>query len=85
MEKVMILCRSMTQAQRGQRLLERSGIVSTTVKAPLHLTRSGCGYGLVLRRHAAEAARLLKEAGLLNGKIYQWENESWTEASYDLS
>ncbi len=84
MEKVMVLCRSMTQAQRGQRLLERNGIVSTMTKAPLSLTHSGCEYALVLRRHAEEAVRLLKAAGLPIGKVYEWKNEAWSEAAYDL-
>ena len=84
MEKYLIMCRSMTHAQRSQRLLERNGIISSLIKAPVSLTRSGCGYALVLRRHAGEGIRLLREAGLLTGRIYEQLNEEWKEVPYDL-
>lgn len=84
-EKTLIMCRSMTHAQRAQRLLERNGIISSLVKAPLHLTKSGCGYALILRRHSKDAIRILKDAGLLNGKIYDMVGESWEERRNDLS
>ena len=85
MEKVLILCRSMTHAQRSQRLLERNGIVSSLVKAPVNLTRSGCGYALILRRHGAEGIRILKDADMLSGKIYEKNNDDWREVARDLS
>ena len=85
MEKVLILCRSMTHAQRSQRLLERNGIVSSLVKAPVNLTRSGCGYALILRRHGAEGIRILKDADMLSGKIYEKNNDDWREVVRDLS
>ncbi len=84
-EKTLIMCRSMTQAQRAQRLLERNGIISSFVKAPLHLTKSGCGYALILRRHSRDAIQILRDAGLLNGKIYDLVGESWEERRNDLS
>lgn len=85
MDKYMIMCRSMTHAQKCQRLLERSGIMSSLVKAPTALTRSGCGYALILRRHGQEAIRLLKEADLLSGRVYKKEEDEWRELVNDLS
>ena len=85
MGKMMILCRSMTHAQRSQRLLERNGIMSRVIKAPVTLTKSGCGYALILRRHGWEAVEILRSAELLRGKIYEWEEEVWRERAYDLS
>ena len=85
MEKYLITCRSMTHAQRSQRLLERNGIMSSVVKAPVALTRSGCGYALILRRHAIEGVKILRESELLLGKVYKSVNEEWREVSYDLS
>ncbi len=85
METILIMCRSMTHAQRSQRLLERNGVLSSLVKAPVGLTRSGCGYALILHRHAKESVRILRDAGLLSGKIYRKSNDSWVEVSYDLS
>ncbi len=85
MEKHLLMCRSMTQAQRAQRLLERRGIVSTMIKAPVYLTKSGCGYALLLRRHTGEAIRLLKAEGLFEGKIFEMINDRWVEVQNDLS
>ncbi len=85
MEKIMIMCRTMTHAQRSQRLLEQNGIVSSLVKAPVYLTRSGCGYAIVLRRHGADAVKILRNAGLLSGRIYRKLNEEWSEVTDDLS
>lgn len=85
MEKVLLTCRSMTQAQRAQRLLERRGIVSTMIKTPVYLTKSGCGYALLLRRHSREAVLLLREAALFDGKVYGMRDERWLEVNDDLS
>lgn len=85
MEKILIMCRSMTQAQRSQRLLERNGIMSSLVKAPVNLTRSGCGYALILRRHGAEGIQILRDADMLTGRIYEKNNEEWREIARDLS
>ena len=85
MEKYLIMCRSMTHAQRSQRLLERNGIMSSLIKAPVSMTRSGCGYALILRRHGTDGVRILKDVGLLSGKVYIKTGDDWEEASYDLS
>lgn len=85
MEKLLITCRSMTQAQRSQRLLEKSGIVSSVVKTPIHLTKTGCGYALILRRGGSEAVEILRERGMLTGKVYERVGESWRERTDDLS
>lgn len=85
MEKYLIMCRSMTHAQRSQRLLERNGIMSSVIKAPTALTHSGCGYALILRHHGQDGIRLLKEAELLSGKVYEKINDEWRELAHDLS
>ena len=85
MEKYLIMCRSMTHAQRSQRLLERNGIMSSLIKAPVALTRSGCGYALILRRHGREGIRILLDAELQLGKVYEKVDDEWREAAYDLS
>ncbi|MCR5664401.1 MAG: DUF3343 domain-containing protein [Oscillospiraceae bacterium] len=85
MEKLLITCRTLTHAQRCVRLLERRGIVAAVIKAPPELTRAGCGYAVSLRRSGAEAVRMLREASMLNGKIYRLEERGWREVSDDLS
>ena len=79
MEKYLITCRSLTNAQRSQRLLERSGIVTTLIKAPVGLTSGGCGYALILRRHLEESLTILRNRGLLTGKVFQFVENDWKE------
>lgn len=79
MEKYLIMCRSLTHAQRSQRLLERSGIVSTLAKAPVVLTSGGCGYSLILRKHLEESLSILRGNGLLTGKVFRMEGNEWKE------
>lgn len=55
MKNFMITFRSVTYAQRGQKLLGRG----TVVRTPRRLEQEGCGYGLKLR---AEAPGPLTEA-----------------------
>ena len=44
---VIILCRSLTQAQRAARLLERAGIFASVTKAPQNASTRGCTYGVI--------------------------------------
>ena len=84
---VLIMCKSLTTAQRGALLLERRGISASVVKAPQHLRGSGCGYALSLNRNLPEAVQSLKNSGLLTGKIYRrLENGTYLEVGeHDLS
>lgn len=80
MEQHYIMCRSLTNAQRSSRLLERSGIIATVVKAPQELRKAGCGYALSLYRHFDEAVRILKNGNLISGKLYRrLDNGSYEE------
>ena len=84
---VLIMCKSLTTAQRGALLLERRGISASVVKAPQHLRGSGCGYALSLYRNLEEAVMTLLNARLLTGKIYcRLDNGEYQEVGeYDLS
>ena len=80
MMQYLIMCRSMTYAQRSAAVLERAGISARVVKAPQGLSSSGCGYGVSLYRRFDEARNLLKKNGLLNGKIfYRDDDEEFRE------
>ena len=85
--KYLILCKSMTNAQRAALLLERRGISATVVKAPTKLRGRGCGYAISLYRRAYEAAAILKNNNLLTGTIYRrLENGEYLEVGeHDLS
>ena len=66
----LIMCRSLTVAQRSANILERKGISASLVKAPQGLSTSGCGYAISLNRHFGEAVEILKNNKLLTGKRF---------------
>lgn len=69
--KYLILCKSLTNAQRAALLLERRGLSAVVVKAPQSLRENGCGYALSLYRRLDEAVSLLQNNRLLTGRIYE--------------
>lgn len=71
MTQHLIMCRSLTHAQRSARLLERAGITATVYKAPAELSRAGCGYAVSIYRRVDEALRLLDKNNMIKGKIYR--------------
>ena len=75
-----ITFRSVTYAQRGERLLMEQGIRCTVQRTPRWMEEQGCGYALRLRtgeiRRAAEA---LRAAGLPLRKIYVQRREGKLE------
>ncbi len=75
MKHYLIMCRSVTSAQRAARLLENALIRAAVVKAPKALTRSGCGYAVRIRSEAERAVKLLRKYEIGIGKIYFTEDE----------
>lgn len=75
MESYIIMCRSLTYAQRAERLLTRSNIGAGLVKAPQGVTPEGCSYGLrVSARNRAKALVIMKSAGIATGKVYRMDS-----------
>ncbi len=71
MLQYLILCRSLTYAQRAARVLERAGISAPVVRPPAGLGPHGCAYALRLKERALPAAlRTLEAAGLDHGKVF---------------
>ena len=72
MKYCLITFRSVTPAQRGERLLNRAGIFCTLTRTPKWMEQQGCGYSLRITVAAApEAARLLRAERVDFRKIYQ--------------
>lgn len=66
-----ITFRSVTVAQRGERLLKGSGIDCLLQRTPRWMEQRGCGYCLRLRpMQVSEGLRRLKEAGVPYSKVY---------------
>lgn len=71
MRNYLIMCRSLTYAQRSVRTLERAGITATVTKAPQSTGGLGCTYSVkVSERVLADALRYLENSGLTTGKVY---------------
>ncbi len=65
-----IMCRSLTYAQRAVRLLEQSGLFAVLSKAPQELTDGGCNYGVKIRlRDLDKAQEALKRSRIRTGRI----------------
>lgn len=71
MTQYLIMCTSLTSAQRAHRQLESVGIASSVVKAPQGLNLNGCGYAVSLYRRFDEARYQLQKKNLINGKIFR--------------
>lgn len=69
--KYLIMCKSLTNAQRAAQELTRRGIDAGVVKAPQSLRENGCGYALSLYRRLDEAVGLLQSKKVLTGRIYR--------------
>ena len=80
MTQYLIMCTSLTNAQRSQRLLERAGINASVVKAPQGLNTLGCGYSLSLYKGIDEAISILWRNNMLKGKVFmRQQNFDYTE------
>ncbi len=76
----LLLCRSLTYAQRSAKLLERKGISAPVIKAPPELSGNGCSYALrVPTRHYPRAMELLQDNGLTPRKTFFREDDQWQE------
>ena len=75
----MITFRSVTYAQRAERILRNHRILSRIQRTPKYLTERGCGYCLRLRpEDTARAVALLRQGKLSFSKVYT-SGENGTE------
>ena len=74
MQRYLIMCRSLTYAQRASAALERAGITAPVSRAPQGLTGSGCGYCVSVGSNRFHAALgVLSRANVPHGKLYRAE------------
>lgn len=80
MEHYLILARSVTYAQRMQRVLERSGIRCQIARAPRDLTDQGCAYVLrVAVSQLPQALTVLHRAALDPIQIFLYQHGGYQE------
>ena len=66
-----ITFRSVTYAQRGEKLMRREGLHCSLLRTPKWMEAQGCGYSLQLwTREAERAVALLRENGIPFRKVY---------------
>lgn len=67
----LLICRSLTYAQRTAKALERAGITAIVTKIPQTISSDGCGYCVkVSAKHVSNALVALKDAALYPIKIF---------------
>ena len=67
----LIICRSLTYAQKTAAALERAGITAHIMRAPKTVSESGCSHAVkVSERHLANALQTLKRVELSPERVY---------------
>ena len=75
-----VIARSITHAQRMERLLRRAGLSCWIARAPLELTGRGCAYAVQIReKDLAAAVRQIRGAGFGADRIYRKTNGKFSE------
>ena len=86
MDYYLILARSVTYAQRMQRVLERAGIRCQIARAPRELTDLGCAYTVRLAvQDLTQALIVLHRESLDPVQIFLNERGVIQEVAHDLS
>ena len=72
--------RSVTFAQRGEKLLQKSGIRCILLRTPRWMEEQGCGYSLLLPcRQMGYAVELMRQQGITYRKVYTLGENGNTE------
>ena len=67
----LIICRSLTYAQRTAHVLERAGIPGYVLRAPKAISREGCGYCVrIAERRLTDALVVLRREGLAPKQVF---------------
>lgn len=67
----LIVCRSLTYAQRTASVLERVGITTHIMRTPKTITSEGCSHGVkISQRRLPDALTVLARAGLPPSRVF---------------
>ena len=71
----LIVCRSLTYAQRTAAALERAGITARVLRSPKSISGEGCSHCVKIRLHDLEdALAVLRQAGLPAKRVFLADN-----------
>ncbi len=84
--RFLLVCRSLTYAQRSVRILERAGVTGTLSRVPRSAEKRGCGYCVaVAEKNLKRALSLLSESGLRPERVLAQDADgSFREVENDL-
>ena len=79
----LLMCRSLTYAQRAARALERIGVTAVITKAPKSVSKQGCGYCVkVSERRFQSAVKTLDAKNIPYGRLFRIDDDGgYTEVS----
>lgn len=67
----MIVCRSVTYAQKYSKILRKHGYTASMRRLPSHITQTGCGHAVSVRKEQLHSAlSLLREYGAEPTRIF---------------
>lgn len=67
----LIVCRSLTYAQRTAHVLERAGIPGYVLRAPKLISKEGCGYCVrIPERRLTDALMVLRREGMAPKQVF---------------
>ena len=67
----LIVCRSLTYAQRTAAALERAGITARVLRSPKSISGEGCSHSVrISKRALTDALRILQRVGLSPRRVY---------------
>lgn len=67
----LIICRSLTYAQKTAAALERVGITAHVMRSPKSVSESGCSHAVkISERRLADSLQVLKRVGMSPERVY---------------
>lgn len=71
----LIVCRSLTYAQRTAEVLERGGVPAQILRSPRQIAGEGCSHSVkIAQRRLSEALAMLYRADLMPKRVFSQEN-----------
>lgn len=82
MNHYLIVCRSVTQAQRAGYLLSAAGITNRIFRSPVGLTERGCSYSVRIGEpYLARSLEILRQNSLRPVKVFLQREGQYLEAA----
>ena len=70
----LIVCRSLTYAQRTAAVLKQAGVTAWLTRTPREISGTGCGYSVGIPRHSTDLAAEVLRQNRMEPRIYRAES-----------